>query len=69
MWALKSLSKSREWFIEVYIDNRWLIIIVSINTCGFNTQSTLSRPLSTLDEEKRDYVTNDYAHFKVQENS
>ncbi len=26
--STKSLSESRECFIEVYIDNRWLIVIV-----------------------------------------
>jgi len=29
--ALKSLSESRECVIEVYIDNRWLILIIYVN--------------------------------------
>ncbi len=26
--SAKSLSESREWFIEVYIDNQWIIVII-----------------------------------------
>ncbi len=39
--SAKSLSRSREWFIEVYIGNQYLIIIVYVIFCHFGLSNDI----------------------------